>query len=231
MEAIILAGGLGTRLKNVVHDVPKPMAPVGGKPFMEHLLQLLERKGFSEIIISTCYMAEAVSDYFGTSFNDLSITYVVEQQPLGTGGATRLALQECKNDHVYIFNGDTIIDLEVDLVEQKWNALKLPIIVGVNVQDTSRYGCLLVKDNRLVGFKEKQNKGAGLINAGCYVMPRGALDVFQSNYKFSLERFLETEVFEGCMEIFETNGEFIDIGIPEDYSRAWSVIEPILSAE
>ena len=107
MEAIVLAGGFGTRLRQVVADVPKPMAPIADRPFLEILLGSLARKGFSQVVLSLGFMAEKISDHFGARFAGMDIAYVVEETPLGTGGAIRLALDACTQDHVFVFNGDT----------------------------------------------------------------------------------------------------------------------------
>jgi len=140
MEAIVRAGGFGTRLRQLVADVPKPMAPIAGRPFLEILLGSLSQKGFSRVVLSLGVMAEKLSDHSGARFAAMDIAYVVEDTPLGTGGAIRLAFEACTQDHVFIFNGDTYIDLEVQSLEQQWQAKRHPIVVGRQVPDTTRYG-------------------------------------------------------------------------------------------
>lgn len=225
MEAIVLAGGFGTRLRQVVADVPKPMAPVAGRPFLEILLGSLAKKGFSRVVLSLGFMAEKISGHFGPRFAGLDIAYVVEDMPLGTGGATRLAATACSQDHVFVFNGDTYLDLEVDLLEQQWQARRHPIVVGRQVPDTVRYGRLVVDGDRITSFAEKGITGPGLINAGCYVLSRDALAIFPLNQAFSIETdYLVPEVARAMVEVFVTGGVFIDIGIPEDYSRAQTLL-------
>lgn len=221
MEAIILAGGLGTRLRQVVADVPKPMAPIGGRPFLAILLNVLASKGFRRIILSVGFMAEKISGYFGPSYAGMDLAYVVEDQPLGTGGGVRLAMEQILSDHVFVFNGDTFLDLEVACVEQQWQAQRRPIIVGREVPDTARYGRLLIKDNMAMGFTEKGVSGPGLINAGCYVLSYGQLDSFPVGTPFSLEaNFLSAAVEQREFDVFVTVGQFIDIGVPEDFFHA-----------
>jgi D-glycero-alpha-D-manno-heptose 1-phosphate guanylyltransferase len=221
MEAIVLAGGLGTRLRQVVSDVPKPMAPINGRPFLEILLGSLAQKGFSRVVISVGFMAERISGYFGTRFAGLDLSYVVENAPLGTGGATRLAVESCTQDHVFVFNGDTYLDLEIQSLEQCWQAKKKPIVVCRQVPDTLRYGRLVVDGGCVIGFAEKGIAGPGLINAGCYALPADALNNFPLNQPFSIETdYLVPEVVRGRVHMFVTEGDFIDIGIPEDYARA-----------
>ncbi|MXS84782.1 dehydrogenase [Nitrosomonas sp. HPC101] len=221
MEGIILAGGLGTRLRTIVADVPKPMAPIAGRPFLEILLNVLARKGFKRIILSVGFMAEKVSSYFGSLHAGMDLIYVIEDQPLGTGGGVRLSLEQAISDHVFVFNGDTFLDLEIDRVEQQWQARQRPIIVGRAVSDTSRYGRLLASDGVVQGFAGKDIAGPGLINAGCYVLKRQQLDGFPADQPFSLESdFLTPTVAREEFDIFVTAGKFIDIGVPEDFLRA-----------
>ena len=228
MEAIVLAGGFGTRLREVVPDLPKPMAPVAGKPFLEILLCSLARKGFGRVVLSLGFMADKISGYFGGRFAGMEMVYVVEDHPLGTGGAVRLALSNCQQDHVFIFNGDTFLDLEADAVECLWQARHHPIVVGRTVPDTTRYGRLLIADGRVTGFAEKGVAGPGLINAGCYVFDRGQLDGFTLNEAFSLEAdFLTDAVCQMPVDVFVTEGLFIDIGIPEDYTRAQTLLAKV----
>jgi D-glycero-alpha-D-manno-heptose 1-phosphate guanylyltransferase len=230
MEAAILAGGLGTRLRAAVPDLPKPMAAIAGRPFLEIVLASLARKGFSRIILSLGYMAEKVVSHFGSSFEGMDLVYEIEASPLGTGGALRQALARASSDHVFVFNGDTFIDLEVPELEAFWQTHRLPTIVGKNVADTSRYGRLEMIGGHVAGFAAKGMPGPGLINAGCYVLPRSALDMFEPGRAFSLEAdFLVAAVQTQPFALFSTNGFFIDIGIPDDYLRAQTQLAGIVS--
>ena len=224
MEAIILAGGFGTRLREVVPSLPKPMAPIAGRPFLEILLLSLSRKGFTRVILSLGFMAAKISEYFGERFAGMDLSYVVEASPLGTGGAVRLGLSVSEEDHVFIFNGDTFLDLEVGAIEHHWQKNRHPIIVGREVSDTSRYGCLLTENNQVKDFAEK-GVGPGLINAGCYVFDQRQLDCFLLNEAFSLEStFLVNLVARTEVDVFVTKGLFIDIGIPSDYTLAQKLL-------
>lgn len=221
MEAIVLAGGFGTRLKQIVPDLPKPMASVAGRPFLEILLTSLARKDFRRVVLSLGYMADKVVAHFGDHFADMELVYEIEKTPLGTGGAVRTALALCTSDHVFVFNGDTFLDLEVANVEAHWQAHHVPIIVAREVPDTARYGRLDTDHGRVLGFVEKGVTGPGLINAGCYVLPVGILDDFILGQPFSLEAdFLVKRLGKQQFDLFVTNGHFIDIGVPEDYARA-----------
>lgn len=221
MEAIVLAGGLGTRLRKMVPDLPKPMAPVGGRPFLEILLGRLAGKGFKRIVLSVGYLADKVINHFGENFLGMELVYEVEDEPLGTGGAIRRALTRCFNDHIFVFNGDTYLDLEVDEVEALWLRSGQPVVVAREVPDTQRFGRLEIHEGRIRRFIEKGASGSGLINAGCYVIPRDLLNAFPVGKIFSLENdFLKTVVAHRHISVFITRGLFIDIGVPDDYVRA-----------
>lgn len=223
MEAIILAGGFGTRLRQLVADVPKPMAPVAGRPFLEILLGSLARKGFGRVVLSLGFMAENIRGHFGSHYAGMELVYVVEDQPLGTGGGVRLAMDQTQADHVFIFNGDTFLDLEVDQVERQWETRERPLIVGREVPDTGRYGRLLEVDGIATGFTEKGVVGPGMINAGCYVFKREQLEAFPVGTAFSLEAdYLARAVAAHDFDVFVTQGHFIDIGVPDDFVRAQS---------
>jgi D-glycero-alpha-D-manno-heptose 1-phosphate guanylyltransferase len=225
MEAIVLAGGLGTRLRELVPDLPKPMAPVAGRPFLEILLSMLAKKGFTRAILSLGFMSEKIISHFGDRYMDMDLVYEVEPRPLGTGGAIRAALVRCKTDHVFIFNGDTYLDLEVDALECMWHSGHHPVIVVREVPDTTRFGRVEIHAGQVRGFLEKGTPGSGLINAGCYVLPKAALDGFDLDYSFSIEteffvKYLSTIRFES----FTTHGRFIDIGVPDDYKLAQTLL-------
>ena len=221
MEAIVLAGGQGTRLRQVLPDVVKPMALVGGHPFLELLLLRLAANGFHRVVLSLGYRADSIRDHFGSNFAGMEIVNVVEEAPLGTGGGMRLAMGKCEAEHTFVFNGDTFLDLDIAALEARWQRSRCIIIVARDVSDTARYGRLLVHGNRVTGFLEKGKAGPGLINAGCYVLPKGALDDFAEGSPFSFETdFLVPAVGTTRMEYFASKGYFIDIGIPEDYARA-----------
>jgi D-glycero-alpha-D-manno-heptose 1-phosphate guanylyltransferase len=220
-EAIVLAGGFGTRLREAVPDWPKPMAPVAGRPFLEILLSSLATKGFSNVVLSLGFMAEKISNHFGSCFAGMNLVYAVEDKPLGTGGALRFAMTRCKDDHVFVMNGDTFLDIEATAIDELWQAKRHPIIVARQVPDTARYGRLIVQGGLVKSFSEKGVSGPGLINAGCYVFNRMQLDAFALNTPFSLEvDFIANAVKLMSVSVFITNGQFIDIGVPEDYQRA-----------
>ena len=220
-EAIILAGGFGTRLREIISDVPKPMAPIAGRPFLEILLCSLAQKGFTRIILSLGFMSDKIIGHFGNNFRGVEIVYAIESEPLGTGGAIRLAMEQCLDEHVFVFNGDTYLDLEIEAVERLRQDTRSAIIVGREVSDTSRYGRLLIENGKVKGLAEKSTAGRGVINAGCYLLKREQLDEFALSSPFSFETdYLGQAVKNDLFNLFITSGDFIDIGIPEDYAKA-----------
>lgn len=225
MEAIVLAGGLGTRLRAIVPDVPKPMASVAGRPFLEILLESLARKGFDRVILSIGFMAEKISSHFGNSYAGMRIEYSIEDTPLGTGGAVRLALTKAAEDHVFVFNGDTYLDLDVSAVEALWSENHLPVVVAREVNDTARYGRLSAIDGWVKEFAEKAVVGAGLINAGCYVFRANQLDEFSPGTIFSLEAdYLAKRICVDPFIAYVCTGPFIDIGVPDDFKAAQTLL-------
>lgn len=229
MEAIILAGGKGTRLRGVVPNLPKPMAPVAGRPFLEILIASLAKKGITRAIISLGYMADVIRSHFGDSFCGVDIAYAEEEVPLGTGGGVRLAMHQALTDHVFVFNGDTFLDINLTAVEETWQVHKRSIIVGREVANSSRYNCLQMEGGQVVGFLEKGGSGVGLINAGCYVFRSGELDRFPLGKHFSIEDdYLAQAAHCTPFELYVSNDTFIDIGVPDDYKVAQAIMTKYL---
>ena len=221
MEAIVLAGGFGTRLRDVVPDLPKPMAPVAGRPFLEILLTSLSRKGFHRVVLSVGYMAEKITLHFGSSYAGMELVYERESTPMGTGGAIRQASRHCKGSHYFVFNGDSYLDLEVAQVEAWWQQNRAPIIVTRAVPDTARYGRIETSGNQVVSFTGQGIFGPGLINGGCYVFAINQLMHWPLAQPFSIETdYFPDEVKKRRFDVFLTQRQFIDIGVPEDYARA-----------
>ena len=215
MEAIVLAGGLGTRLKKIVTDLPKPMADINGKPFLEIILQNLHLQGFKRIILSTCYKSKLIENYFGSKFKDMEIIYSVEKKPLGTGGAIKKSLEKCKMSNIYILNGDTYLEIEFNQLDKFVKKANRNILVRTKVKDVSRYGSVILKEGNIIDLKEKNDSGIGLINAGCYVLRKDIFHDHKEIYNFNFEKeFLKKLIKNKDIIPYEVNGKFIDIGIP-----------------
>lgn len=220
MEAIILAGGMGTRLQSVVSDVPKCMAPVAGKPFLSYLFATLENAGFNHIILSLGYKHEVILKWLPTYKTGMDIDFVIEDTPLGTGGAVKFALSKARQENTFILNGDTFFHIDYASMLKQHRATGAEATLALKeMRDFARYGTILTENNTITAFREKQYRAKGLINAGTYLIRRDALAACPD--KFSLEKdYFETNVPLGNIAGFPSGGYFIDIGIPEDYAKA-----------
>ena len=225
-EAIVLVGGLGTRLRPLVSDVPKPLAPIAGRPFLAWLLERLHDHGIRRTILAAGYLADKVQDAFGAEWNGMRIDYSIEREPLGTGGAIAQALHLRSADAVHVLNGDTFLDYDPRALEQATADAGCAIGMALaSVPDVSRYGAVALSAGRVSKFLEKGEHGPGFINAGSYFLGAPAIMRFPSSGVFSFERtVLADGVVDGDVHGFTETSGFIDIGIPEDYLKAQSVI-------
>lgn len=229
MQAILLAGGLGTRLRSVVSDRPKPMALIGGKPFMEYVVHELTRYGITEIIFAVGYKGSMVEEYFkdGTDFG-ISVSYAYEETLLGTAGAIKNAGKYITGEQFFVLNADTFYQLDYSsLVKLAGERCLDMALVLREVTDVSRYGQAVLSDGWLTGFNEKTEVcQKGTINGGVYLMRRELLEEIPQG-KVSLEndmipRWLkEKKALGGIVN----DGYFIDIGIPEDYFKFQQDVE------
>ncbi|EAI2137556.1 D-glycero-D-manno-heptose 1-phosphate guanosyltransferase [Campylobacter upsaliensis] len=217
MEAIILCGGLGTRLRAVVKDVPKPMAPVGGKPFLEFIFEFLKKQGVKSVVLAVSYKYEVIQEHFKNEFLGIKIKYSIEQEPLGTGGAIKQALELCEGREVFVLNGDSIF--EISLKKLRLKGAKICLALKKMV-DFERYGAVKVDESgEIAEFKEKSFCKEGLINGGIYLLSKDIFEGFSFLGHFSFEEFLSTnfKALKARAELFEDY--FIDIGIPQDYEK------------
>lgn len=225
MEAVILAGGLGTRLRSVVSEVPKCMAPVCGKPFLWYLLRELGRYGKCHVILSVGYLKEAVMDWIEKEGGEFPFDYdfAVEESPLGTGGGIRLAMERSREAETVVLNGDTLFDVDLEALRMHHRTHGHRITLGLKrMRDFSRYGTVALEaDGTISAFREKAPCAEGLINGGVYVLSREN-GLFEGlGEKFSMETdVLQRKVGDGWVGGMVSDGYFIDIGIPEDYRRA-----------
>ena len=224
MEAIVLAGGLGTRLQTVVRDIPKSMALIHGRPFLEYQLDFLIANGISKVILSVGYKRKTIMEHFKSRYRTLAIDYAIEEEPLGTGGGIRLSFWKIKADRAFVLNGDSLFRIDLDLMLEKHLEKKADITIALRkMEQTGRYGSVLFNRNRrITGFLEKNVSSVpGFINGGIYVINKSYLMEPFFRGKFSMEkdcfeRFYTDARFFG----FPSEGYFLDIGIPEDYKRA-----------
>jgi len=222
-EAIILAGGLGTRLKSVLPNLPKCMAPVNGIPFLDILISYLKRQGVEHFIFSVGYLKEAIIPHIRNHHPDLRVSFSEEDEPLGTGGAIFMALLKAEKKHVFIFNGDTFFNVNLDLLEDFHLKKKAHCSLALKpMNEFSRYGTVEInKEEIITGFREKKYAASGLINGGVYLLNRHAFlkEHFPGKFSFEedyLAEYADKHVIAGQVQ----DAYFIDIGIPEDYTRA-----------
>jgi D-glycero-alpha-D-manno-heptose-7-phosphate kinase len=234
MKAIILAGGMGTRLREVVSDRPKPMALIAGKPFLDHQINFLREQNINEIILAVYYMSEKIKSYFGDGNRyGVDITYSEEETPLGTGGAIKKA-EKYINDTFLVLNGDSYSKIDLgkflDFHKLKKSDASLSL---KKCENTSEYGNVIIKDNKIMNFLEKKESREGLINTGIYIFEPNIFDYIPSEKKVSLEE----EVFpvlakNGNLYGYIQDGYFIDIGRPETYTQfKRDILENMLISE
>jgi D-glycero-alpha-D-manno-heptose 1-phosphate guanylyltransferase len=226
MQAIVLAGGLGTRLRAVVPDLPKPMAPVGGRPFLAWVLDRLADAGCERTVLAVGYRHEAILDHFGAAHRGMALRYSVETTPLGTGGAIRAAAEQIDRYPVLVLNGDTYLDLDFHALLTAHKKGKVGITVAAcRVVDVSRYGTLALDGSQIRGFHEKGGTGSGYINAGVYLLDSDIIEQIPAGEAFSFEQQLLVPRVQTLQPLaFRTDGLFIDIGVPEDYARAQKLL-------
>jgi NDP-sugar pyrophosphorylase family protein len=221
-QAVILVGGLGTRLGEMTRTVPKPMLPIAGRPFLEYLLSLLHREGFNRVLFCTSHLADVIENYFqdGSRFG-FQISYSREPEPLGTGGAVRLAMEKLDEQYL-VLNGDTIFDIPMrqlaDLLGRYPQASAAMALRQVD--DVARYGSVRAEGDLVTAFEEKGRTGRGWINGGIYCLRKSALDFLPPGVS-SLERDLFPRLaVAGQLCALTKDGYFLDIGLPETLEQA-----------
>lgn len=226
LQAVILVGGRGTRLGDLTRDLPKPLMPVAGRPFLAHLVRQLARHGFDDIVLLAGYRADRIREALGDGRElGVRLTHMVEDEPLGTGGALATAAPALA-DSFLLVNGDTMFDFDVTAFVTATTAEPWLVRLALcRVPDTGRYGAVQCNGDRVVRFAEKADStGEGVINAGYYWMRRQVIDAVPPP-PASLERdVLPALVARGLVYGLPFPGQFIDIGTPEDLARADSVV-------
>ena len=221
-EGIVLAGGLGTRLRSEIGDYPKPLALINDRPFLSYLLDYLIAQSVSKVVLSVGYKWEMIRDKYGYNYNGLEILYAIEEKPLGTGGGIRLAMEQLSTDHFFVLNGDTYFDISLtDLASFYLDHRADCALALKELHNVDRYGCVSVNsEHRITGFEEKAFREKTIINGGIYCLNKAVLHDFPIGQNFSFETdFLEKKTGEKriCGKIY--TDYFIDIGIPEDYKQ------------
>ncbi len=223
--AIILAGGMGTRLKTIISDLPKPMAPIMNVPFLTYQLNYLKHFGIKKVIFSVGYLSEKIIAHYNQSFENISIEYSIEKNPLGTGGGIRMAMSNLNEDLVLILNGDSFFDLNLEQFYNLHLEQKAEFSLALRyVNNSERYGNIeFNSSHQITSFIEKnQLNQSGYINAGVYILSKKLyLQNTKPDINFSIEKdFFEKQLNQLIIKGFEFKDYFIDIGIPEDYLKA-----------
>lgn len=221
-EVIVLAGGLGTRLRGVVDDVPKPLAPIAERPFLTWVLDALADQGLRRVVLATGYRGEQIETALGAVWRGMSLDYSREPQPLGTGGAIALAMRRISGNACFVLNGDTWLALDYERFETATRTQDARLGVALaKVPDVARYGAVRVERGRITGFVEKGASGPGLVNAGVYCVARSLLERVPGGRVFSFEHeILVPATTREAVAAFTHTADFIDIGVPDDYRRA-----------
>jgi D-glycero-alpha-D-manno-heptose 1-phosphate guanylyltransferase len=223
MECIVLAGGLGTRLRGAIGDCPKCMAPVNGKPFLHYLFNYLQQQGCTKVILSLGYKAGVVTEWLVTQQLPFEVTHVTELEPLGTGGGLQLALKAATSSHVAVLNGDTMFHVSLnELLAFHLDKNAVTTLALKEMQNFNRYGVVFTDANSAItAFEEKRAREHGQINGGVYIIDRPAFLDHQLPEKFSFEKdYLEAYLNDGKFYGMPADAYFIDIGIPSDYNQA-----------
>lgn len=232
--AIILAGGLGTRLRSVIKDCPKPMALIQGRPFLEYQMNYWIEQGITHLILSVGYKKEVIINHFGHRFKGITISYATENTPLGTGGGLILAASELKQPFL-VLNGDTFFEVDLKKLISFHNEVKSDWTLALNrTEETHRYmGVSLTSENQIISFKSNAVEHFSLVNGGVYwVEPLVLSELIASQeQRFSLEDDLLPYLKEQGKRFYglEFFGKFIDIGIPSDYYRAQEILKQDLN--
>ena len=225
MQLVVLAGGFGTRLRGVIPQaLPKPMAPIAGRPFLEHLLDRAIAQGVADVHLLVGHAAEVISGYFGNSYRGIPVSYSVEDVPRGTGGALKAAQPHLAEEFV-VANGDTFAAIDYRVLLDRLGPS--PLSIGLaNISDVSRYGSVITDGDVVVGFREKGAVGPGKINAGVYACRLGLLDLLPDRPSFSFEvDFLTPELPRLRPRFQLVDSPIIDIGTPQSYAWANEVFD------
>ena len=229
IKAFVLCGGLGTRLRAVLHDRPKSMALVAGVPFLQLLLEQVRSQGVEQAILGTGYMADQIECFFGDGKKlGMRISYSRETEQLGTGGALKLA-EPLLSDPVLVLNGDSYVELNLATTTELFRKRNATVVIVLQtVPDVARYGSVTIdSDGRVTEFVEKGTRtGAGLINAGIYLVRKEIVSGLPAGKPISLEKDVFPGLLSGPVYGVVSDGLFIDIGIPADLERAQTVLNP-----
>jgi D-glycero-alpha-D-manno-heptose 1-phosphate guanylyltransferase len=221
-EGIILAGGLGTRLRSAIGDYPKALAEINGQPFLHFLFKFLSKNGIEKVVLSVGYKWEMISEDFRDEYLGIQIKYAVEKEMLGTGGAIKFALEKTESETVFVMNGDTIFDIDLQAMSDfHFEKKSICTIAAKELTDFERYGTIdISNEGKVTAFHEKTRIEKGFINGGIYLIDKSITSVLPTKHIFSFEKdFLELNCDNDIIYAVKFEDYFIDIGIPVDYNQ------------
>ncbi|RPG17971.1 MAG: hypothetical protein CBC84_001870 [Pelagibacteraceae bacterium TMED124] len=221
MEYILLAGGRGTRLREIVNDRPKPLALINGRPFITIILDRIIKYSCEKIFITVSFKGDMFKKYLGSNYKGVPLKYIYEKSPLGTGGAVLNAFRFLSREKAIIINADTFLDLNYSKFI-KYGTDKDYLLCATKVENSERYGLLNIsKDSKVLGFFEKQKNCSGYINSGVYMFNKSIIDLYKNIDNCSLEtKILKDLTDQNKLFAYKCNSFFIDIGIPKDFLNA-----------
>jgi len=230
MKAIVLAGGLGTRLSAISQGKPKPLMEIAGHPFLSYIFNYLISQGITEVVLAVSYRWEMIHTFYGNHYKTLSLQYSIEDKPLGTGGAIIKTIHDFSfPEELFILNGDTFFEVNLSELQKFHHLSHSDLTLALcHQEDPGRFGKVeLDSQFKIKKFLEKKSKEAGWINGGIYLINKNLLANIQEDTVFSLEKdFFPTLLSTHKVFGFRSSGYFIDIGIPEDYKKALSHFSP-----
>jgi D-glycero-alpha-D-manno-heptose 1-phosphate guanylyltransferase len=226
MEAIILAGGFGKRLQNRVVNVPKPMAPINDRPFLDYLLDYLISNKIQNVIFSVYYKYNLIKNYYGNNYKGMTISYSIDKAELGTGGAVKDALSRANDDSIFVVNGDTYFDVNLSSLSKEHITKNNDITLSIKpMSNFDRYGFVETDSNgNVFSFEEKKYRDYGEIDGGIYLVNRSIFNSLESRKKFSFNNFIMNNLKNLKVGSLMCDELFIDIGTPEDYEKAHKVL-------
>ena len=226
MDAVILAGGLGTRLKGVISNIPKPLAPINGRPFLDILFKQISTFALIDrVILATGYLAGHISSYYEGKSYPFSLLFSEETTPLGTGGALKQAMTQVLSETFFVLNGDSFFDINFHLMNEMHQKKKAQFTIAcAYVEDISRYGEVKLDEiGKVISFNEKSStQKAGWINGGIYLINQKV--ILSEKIEFSLEKEVVPRLVDQALFGFQSKGKFIDIGTAQSYNLAQEIL-------
>lgn len=226
MEVIILAGGFGKRLQNVIEDIPKPMAPINNRPFLDYLLDYLIINNAKKVVFSVYYKYDLIKNYYGNNYKGLSISYSIDKKELGTGGAIKNALLMINGENTFVINGDTYFNVNLSQLYNEHHFNNNDITFSLKpMSKFDRYGYVITDaSGSIISFKEKKYCDYGEIDGGIYLIKKSIFDYTVDKHAFSFNNFIIDNLIDLRVGSLLCDDIFIDIGTPEDYKRAHKVL-------